>query len=83
MHFLCMEYLCFLNPVIDDGGNGGYGKDHSGNTLVYAKGKLVNECDVVGDSGLACKVLEVSDVFLKSIVSGSIREVGGLLDELG
>ena len=83
MHLLCVEHLCFLNPVVDGDGDKGHGKDHSGNTLVYAKGKLIDECDVVGDSGLACKVLEVSDVFLESIVSGSIKEAGGLLDELG
>ena len=83
MHLLCVECLCFLNPVIDGGGDGGHEKDHSGDTLVYAKGKLVNECDVISDSSLACKVLEVSDVFLKFIIGDSVREIGGLLNKLG
>ena len=82
-HLLCVEGFGLLNPVIDHGGDGGHREDHGGNPLVYFKGELVDQSDVIGDHSLTCKVLEIGDVFLESIISGSVREAGGLLDELG
>ena len=82
-HFLHMEGFGLLNPFIDSGGDGGHRKDHGGNLLVNPQGELVDEGNVVSDSSLAGKVLEVSDILLETIISGSIGAVNGLLDELG
>ena len=82
-HFLCMEGFGLLNPFVDSGGDGGHGKDHGGNLLVNPQGELVDEGNVIGYSSLASEVLEVGDILLETIVSGSIRVVNGLLDELG
>ena len=82
-YLLHMEDLGLLNPVIDCGGNRGHRKNHGGNSLVYSERELVDQGDVIGDHGFVRKVLEISDVFLESIINGSIREVGSLLDELG
>ena len=83
MHFLCMESLGLLNPFVDSGGDGGHGEDHGGNSLINPQGELVDEGDIIGNSSLAGKILEVSDVLLESIVSGSIGAVSGFLNELG
>ena len=82
-HFLCMEGFGLLNPFVDSGGDGEHGKDHGGNSLVNLQEELVNEGKVISDSSLASEVLEVSDILLETIVSGSIRAANGLLDELG
>ena len=82
-HLLCMEGFGLLNPVVNHGGDRGHREDHGGNSLVYSKGELVNQDDVISDHSLACQVLEISDVFLESVIDGSIREAGGLLDKLG
>ena len=82
-HFLHMEDFGLLDPFIDSGGDGGHGKDHGGNSLVNPQGELVDEDNVIGDSSLASKVLEVGDILLEIIVSGSIGAANGLLNELG
>ena len=81
-HFLRMEGFGLLDPFVDSGGDGGHGKDHGGNSLVNPQGELVNEDNVIGDSSLAGEVLEVGDILLETIVSGSIGVANGLLDEL-
>ena len=83
VHLLYMEYLGFFNPVINCGGDGGHGENHSGDTLVYTKGELINESNNVSDGSFAGMVLEVCDVFLESIVNSSIRKVGRFLDKFG
>ena len=83
MHFLCMEHLGFFGPFVDDGGDGRHGKDHCGDSLINPQGKLVNEDDVISDSSFAGKVLEVSDVLLKSIVCDPIEVADDLLDDFG
>ena len=82
-HFLRMNGFGLHDPFVDSGGDGGHGKDHGGNSLVNPQGELVDEGNVIGDSSLAGKVLEVSDILLETIVSGSVGVVNGLLDELG
>ena len=82
-HFLHMEGFGFLDPFIDSGGDGGHGKDHSGNSLVNPQGELVDEGNVVSDSSLAGEVLEVGDILLETIISGSVEAANGLLNELG
>ena len=44
---------------------------------------MVDEGDVVGDTCLRSEVLEIGDVFLKSIVYNAIRAFEGFLSELG
>ena len=44
---------------------------------------MVDEGNVISDSSLAGEVLEVGDILLETIVSGSVRVTNGLLDELG
>ena len=83
VHFLCIEGFGLLDPFVDSGGDGGHRKDHGGNSLVNPQGELINEGNVVGDSSLAGEVLEVSDILLKTIISGSVGVVNGFLDELG
>ena len=83
VHFLCMESLGLLNPFIDSGGDDGHGEDHGGDSLINPQGELVDEGDVIGDSSLVDKILEVSDVLLEPIVSGSIGVASGFLNELG
>ena len=83
VHLLCMESLGFFDPVVNCGGDGGHGENHSGDTLVYSKEELVNESNIISDGSFAGKVLEVCDVLLESIVNGSIREVHGFLDKFG
>ena len=83
MHFLHMECLGFFNPFVDDGGDDRHGKDHSGDSLINPQGELVNESDVVSDSCLAGKVLEVGDILLESIICDPIGVADGLLDEFG
>ena len=51
--------------------------------MVNTKGELIYQHDVVSDCGFASKILEISDIFLKSIIGGSVREVGGFLNEYG
>ena len=83
MHFLHMKCLGFFNPFIDGGGNNRHGKDHCGDLLIDPQGELVNEDDVISDSCLAGKVLEVRDVLLESIVCDPVGAANGLLDEFG
>ena len=83
MHLLHMEHLGFFDPFIDGGGDDGHGEDYCGDSLINPQGELVNEGDVISDSSLASKVLEVSDVLLESIVCDPIRAANGLLDEFG
>ena len=78
-----MECLGFFNPFIDGGGDDGHGEDHGGDSLINSQGELINKGDVVSDSSLASKVLEVGDVLLESMVYDPIRVVNGLLDEFG
>ena len=82
-HFLRMEHFGFFDPFIDGGEDGRHGKDHCGDSLINPQGELVNEGDVISDSGFAGKVLEVSDVLLESIVCDPIGAVDGLLDKFG
>ena len=82
-HFLRMEGFGLLDPFVDSGGDGGHGKDHGGNLLVNPQGELVDEGNVIGDSSLTGKVLEVGDILLETIVSGSVGVANGLLDKLG
>ena len=72
-----------MKIVTDGGGDGRHGKDHCGNLLINLQGELVNEGDIVSDSGFAGKVLEVSNVLLESIICDPIRAVDDLLDEFG
>ena len=83
VHFLHMEGFGLLDPFVDSGGDGGHGKDHGGNALVNPQEELVDEGNVVGDSSLAGEVLEVGDILLETIISGSVGAANGLLDELG
>ena len=83
MHFLHMECLGFFDPFVDGGGDGRHGKDHCGDLLINPQGELVNEGDVISDSGFAGEVLEVGDVLLEFIVCDPIRTVDSLLDEFG
>ena len=83
MHFLRMECLGFFDPFIDGGGDDGHEEDHGGDLLINSQGELVNEGNVISDSSLASKVLEVGDVLLESIVYDPIRVANGLLDEFG
>ena len=83
MHFLHMECFGFFDPFIDGDGDGRYGKDHCGNSLINSQGELVNEGDVISDSSFAGKVLEVGDVLLESIACDPIRVADGFLDEFG
>ena len=78
-----MECLGFFDPFIDGGGDDGHGEDHGGNLLINSQGELVNEGDVISDSSLASKVLEVGDVLLEFIICNPIRVANGLLDEFG
>ena len=80
MHFLRMECLGFFNPFIDGGGDDGHGEDHGGDSLINSQGELINKGDVVSDSSLASKVLEVSDILLETVIKGSIRALGGSLN---
>ena len=83
MHLLGMECLDLFDPIINCGGDKGYEENHGGNSLVNAEGKLVDEGDVISNGSLSCKVLKISDVFLKSIINGSIWEAGSLLNKFG
>ena len=78
-----MESLGFFNPIVKCDGDGGHEENHSGDTLVYSKGELVNKSNIISNGSFAGKVLEVHDVFLEPVVNGSIREVGGFLDKFG
>ena len=44
---------------------------------------MVDEGDVVGDTCLRGKVLEVSDVFLEPIIHNAVKAFEGFLSELG
>ena len=79
-HFLSMEHLGPINPILDCYGNGGHGEDHGGNLLVQSEGELVNEGDVISDSCFTGEVLEVGDVLLEAIVRDSIGTFDGFLD---
>ena len=81
MHLLHMESLGFFNPFINSGRDGGHGEDHSGNLLINSQRELIDEGNVVHDSSLAGKVLEVCDVLLEIIIGGSIGEASGFLDK--
>ena len=83
MHFLHMEHFGLFDPFVDSGGNGRHGKDHCGDSLINPQGELVNEGDVISDSGFAGEVLKVSDVLLESIISDPIRAADGFLNEFG
>ena len=67
---------------MDSGGGGGHGKDHGGNLLINPQGELVDEGNVVSDSSLAGKVLEIGDILLETIISDSVGAANSLLDEL-
>ena len=83
VHFLCMESLGLFNPFIGGSGDDRHGKDHCGNSLINPQEELVNKGDVICDSSLASKVLEVGDILLESIVCNPIRAADGFLDEFG
>ena len=51
--------------------------------MVESKGKLVNEGDVIGDSCLRDKILEVGDVLLESIIHDFVRAFEQFLGKLG
>ena len=51
--------------------------------MVKAKGKLVDEGDIVGDTCLGGQVLEVSDILLETVVHNAIRAFEQFLSELG
>ena len=78
-----MKHLGFFDPFCDSGGDRRHGENHGGELLVKSKGGLVNEGNVVGDTCLGSEVLEVSDVFLESIVHDAIRAFERSLGELG
>ena len=71
-HLLCMESFGLFNPIVN----------HGGDSLVYTKGKLINENYVISDGGIAGKILKIGDILLETIIDGSIEEVDGLLDKL-
>ena len=77
------ECLGFFDAFVDGGGDDRHGKDHCDNSLINSQGELVNESDVISDSCLAGKVLEVGDILLEFIVCDPIRAANGLLDEFG
>ena len=68
LHLLDMEYLSLFNPFCDSGRDRRHGENHGGELLVKSKGELVDEGNVISDSCFRSKILEVSDVFLESIV---------------
>ena len=72
VHFLDMEDLCLIYPPLDGGGDGRHGEDHGSNLLVQSKRELVDEGELLFDSGLQRKMLEVGDVLLESIIGGAI-----------
>ena len=78
-----MECLGFFDAFIDGGGDDRHGKDHCGDSLINSQGELVNESDVISNSCLVGKVLEVGDILLEFIVCDPIGAVNGLLDEFG
>ena len=82
-HFLSMECLGPINPILDCYGNGGHGENRGGNFLVQSKGELVDEGDVVGDSCLTGEVLEVGNVLLEAIIEGFIGMFDGFLNQFG
>ena len=81
-HFLGMEDLGLINPSSDGGRDGRHGEDHGGDPLINPKRELVNEMIFLLDSRLERKVLEVSDILLESIISGSIL-LEGFLHKFG
>ena len=68
-----MEHLGLFDPFRDSGGDGQHRKNHGGELLVKAEGKLVNEGDIIRDTCLGSKVLKIGDVLLESIVHDAIR----------
>ena len=82
MLFLSMEGFGTIDPIFDCCRDGGHREDHDSEALVQSEGKLVNKSDVVSDSCFGSNIQEVSDVFLESIVSGSIGCPCGLLNKL-
>ena len=51
--------------------------------MINSKGELIDEGDVVCDACLASEVLEVGDILLEPVISGSVGAANGFLDELG
>ena len=82
-HFLHVEGLGLLDPLVDCGRDGGHGENHGGKSLIDSKGELIDEGDVVSDACLASEVLEVGDILLEPVIGGSIGVANGFLDELG
>ena len=82
-HLLGMEHLGLFDPFCNGSGDRGHRKNHCCELLVESQGKLVDEGDIVGDTCLRGKVLEVSDILLKPIVHNAIRAFEGFLSELG
>ena len=72
-----------IDPIFDCCRDGGHGEDHDSKVLVQSEGKLIDKSDVVGNPCFGSDVQEVSDVFLESIVSGSIRGPCGFLNKFG
>ena len=83
MLFLSVEGFGTVDPVFDYHRNGGHGEDHDSEALVQSEEELVNEDYIVNDSCFGNKVLKVGDVFLESIVSGSIGGLCKFLNKLG
>ena len=78
-----MKYFGLFDPFIDGGGDGRHEKNYCGDSLINPQEELINEGDIVSDSGFAGKVLKVGDVLLESIISDPIRVADGFLDEFG
>ena len=82
-HLLGMEDLGLINPSSTGGGDIGHGEDHRGNLLIYSKRELIDEVELVLDSCFERKVLEVGDISLETVISGSVILLEGLLHEFG
>ena len=72
-HLLGVEHLGLFDLFCDGGRDRRHGEDHGGELLIKSEGKLVNEGNIVGDTCFGGEVLEISDVFLESIVHNAIR----------
>ena len=63
VHVLGVEDLCLIYPPLDGSGDGRHGEDHGSNLLVQSKRELVDEGELLFDSGLQRKMLEVLQSF--------------------